>query len=230
MSMSKEHAKRTERYGNVISPARLAKLRVSIVGVGAVGRQSALMLAAMGVQFITLWDHDEVDEVNMGTQGYRPDQVGEPKVRCTASDIMAINPEVTLQVNAQKFDPDLHDTHDVVMLCVDSMEARAQVVDATEGTKTLVIDHRMGAQQWILWPVYDDRTRERWREAWFPDSEADEAPCGYQSTYFCAANNASAGISMMTRYLNDDLLPDELHCNVQSDMLMEAIYQPVESE
>jgi len=49
---------------------RLAQLLVTVIGVGAIGRQVALQLAAIGVRQLQLVDFDRVDNTNITTQGY----------------------------------------------------------------------------------------------------------------------------------------------------------------
>ena len=61
----------SERYcrqKDIVPPDRLAECKATVVGVGAIGRQVALQLAAMGVPWLKLVDFDIVDE-NMVVDG-----------------------------------------------------------------------------------------------------------------------------------------------------------------
>jgi len=62
---------------------KLIDLRVTVIGVGAIGRQVALQLAALGVSHLQLMDFDRVDETNLTTQGYRRRDLGLLKVEAT---------------------------------------------------------------------------------------------------------------------------------------------------
>src|ERR1051325_794492 len=71
---------RYQRQSAILPRERLQDCPVAIIGVGAIGRQVALQLAVMGVGPLTLIDHDTVEAVNLGAQGYLDDDLGRPKV------------------------------------------------------------------------------------------------------------------------------------------------------
>ena len=69
------------RQRSVVPPERLAACHALVVGVGAVGRQVALQLAAVGVPRLTLFDDDRVAVENLAPQGYWVEDLGLPKVQ-----------------------------------------------------------------------------------------------------------------------------------------------------
>ena len=56
-------ADRDIRQRDLVPPARLAMVQAMVIGVGSVGRQVALQLAALGVPAMTLFDDDRVGRV-----------------------------------------------------------------------------------------------------------------------------------------------------------------------
>src|ERR1043166_7543057 len=66
---------RYQRQSAILPIERLQDCPVTIIGVGAIGRQVALQLAVMGVGPLTLIDHDTVEAVNLGAQGYLDDDL-----------------------------------------------------------------------------------------------------------------------------------------------------------
>src|SRR6202008_1364928 len=72
----------------------LAKLMVTVIGVGSIGRQVAITLAAIGARRIQLVDFDQVENTNRTTQGYLLEHVGQPKVKATAADIARLDPSI----------------------------------------------------------------------------------------------------------------------------------------
>src|SRR3954468_13424343 len=58
------------RQQDLVPAAKLADLRITVIGVGAIGRQAALQLAAIGARSLKLIDFDRVDLTNVTTQGY----------------------------------------------------------------------------------------------------------------------------------------------------------------
>jgi tRNA A37 threonylcarbamoyladenosine dehydratase len=71
-----ESSSRFARQSNLVPRERLAGLDVTVVGVGAIGRQVALQLAALGVTHLRLVDFDRVETTNVTTQGYFHENVG----------------------------------------------------------------------------------------------------------------------------------------------------------
>src|SRR3954471_5030256 len=71
------------RQAELVPQEKLVGLTASVIGVGAIGRQVALQLAAIGVRRLQLVDFDEVDETNVTTQGYLNADVGALKVLAT---------------------------------------------------------------------------------------------------------------------------------------------------
>ena len=75
------------------APARLAGLRVCVVGVGGVGSWAVEALARAGIGHVTMVDHDDVDIGNVNRQLHAfPDTVGESKVELMAERVRRINP------------------------------------------------------------------------------------------------------------------------------------------
>lgn len=58
------------RQRDILPPDRLADCTATVIGVGAIGRQVALQLAAIGIPRMQLIDHDAVEPVNLSAQGY----------------------------------------------------------------------------------------------------------------------------------------------------------------
>ncbi len=75
---------RFDRHSALVPPERLADVAVTVVGVGAIGRQLALQLAALGVRRLQLVDFDRVEPTNVTTQGYLAADVGRLKVEAVS--------------------------------------------------------------------------------------------------------------------------------------------------
>ena len=115
---------RNLRNSDIIPPDRMADVQATVVGIGSIGRQVALQLATCGVPNIALYDHDTVEAVNLGPQGYRPDQIGTFKSTATAFDIRRINKDCDVLSIPSKFTADyISGTH--IFICVDTIGARS---------------------------------------------------------------------------------------------------------
>ncbi|MGE3405795.1 MAG: ThiF family adenylyltransferase [Pirellulales bacterium] len=58
------------RQAELVPHQQLAATLVTVIGVGAIGRQVALQLASLGAARLQLVDFDRVDASNVTTQGY----------------------------------------------------------------------------------------------------------------------------------------------------------------
>src|SRR5438874_12255425 len=91
------------RQRQIVPPERLASCHAVVIGVGAIGRQVALQLAAVGIPLLLLYDHDAVAEENLAPQGYCPDQLGLAKVDATAADCRRVHAAVHVIPKVERF-------------------------------------------------------------------------------------------------------------------------------
>src|SRR5579872_734752 len=97
-AMAPIFADRDLRQREIVPPAKLTCCHALVIGVGAIGRQVALQLAAVGIGSMGLIDFDSVEEVNLAPQAYWPEDIGLAKVEATARICRSINPELRLGV------------------------------------------------------------------------------------------------------------------------------------
>jgi sulfur carrier protein ThiS adenylyltransferase len=94
---------RAARQRDLVPPARLAEVHAVVIGVGAVGRQVALQLAAMGVPKMTLYDPDTVEIENLAPQGFWETDVGDYKVYAVANVAHQEFPQMDLTAVPDRF-------------------------------------------------------------------------------------------------------------------------------
>ena len=178
-----------------------------IVGVGAIGRQVALQMAAMGVGSISLIDHDTVEQANLGPQGYRPSQIGAAKVDATEADILAMNPECEVSAYKQKATAETHfHQFNTVFVCVDCMDARRAIFES-ESKPDALIDTRMSAMTCQVFYV-DEFNRDEYAKTLFGNDQAHPEPCTARSTIFTASIVAGLAVTQWTQsFKHRPLLP-----------------------
>ena len=108
---------------------RLLQSHALILGAGGLGSAAALYLAASGVGRITLVDHDTVDLTNLQRQiAHTTERVGQAKVVSARLAMQALNPEVDVQVVAERADAQrLHQLvsqADIALDCSDNFVTR----------------------------------------------------------------------------------------------------------
>lgn len=179
------------RQRELVPPEKLSTTRVTVVGVGAVGRQVALQLAAVGVPKIQIIDFDSVEPENLAAQGFYESDLGKPKVEAVGNVCKAINSEIEITTANQKF-RSLQFTGGVIFCCTDGIETRKSIFNAVNRRADLFLDSRMAAEYVRILTVHDDESREYYKTTLFPAAEAYQATCTSKSTIYCA--NIAAGL------------------------------------
>lgn len=172
--------------------------KVAVIGVGAVGRQVALQLGAMGIGQIELVDFDKIENHNICNQGWNVRDVGRFKVAQVRRAIEALSPRTECVDVSQRVEEVFMDSNlegmDAVFCCVDSMETRKKIVETVDVEKTPVIDARMIGEHIEVRVIKGVKERDRWLMEWFPSSEAAEATCGSIGTIY--SSNIAGGLML----------------------------------
>src|SRR3990172_11012507 len=121
--MTTGNDERYSRQKDIVPPDRIAGCKATVVGVGAIGRQVALQLAAMGIPWLQLTDFDVVEESNLASQGYLEDDLGRPKVQATADLCQQVNKGLEVHEVPNRFRRSMS-MGNVIFCCVDSIEFR----------------------------------------------------------------------------------------------------------
>ena len=176
----------TKRHQSIFNP-NLFGLPVHIVGCGGMGSHLAAALVRMGVgrvhSPISLYDFDTYEPHNLTNQYITTASVGKKKVQGLATQLRRIEPNVNLKL--YETEVDLGDTFDgVVLLCLDTMTARREIVDwSLENNEQVscVIETRMDAEVGISHCFDPNNTKHQdcWWMYWHSDQEAENtAGCG----------------------------------------------------
>jgi sulfur carrier protein ThiS adenylyltransferase len=188
------------RQRDIIPPAALARCRVTVVGVGAIGRQVALQLAAVGVPWLQLVDPDVVEEVNLGPQAYLEDDVNRFKVEATGDLAQQLNHRLEVTEVKSRFARTLY-VGNVLFCCVDSIATRKFIWEATSSKVDFFCDGRMSAEVLRVLAVADAKSREHYPTTLFAPDEAHIGSCTARSTIFCANVAAGLMLSQFSRWL-----------------------------
>ncbi|HEV8069379.1 MAG TPA: ThiF family adenylyltransferase [Planctomycetaceae bacterium] len=191
---------RFERQQGLVPQDRLAVLTATVIGVGAIGRQVALQLAAMGTPRIHLVDFDCVEASNVTSQGYWQGDIGDLKVAATRKAIHAIDPTIVVDICADRFRPK-QSVADVLFCAVDSISARASIWRAVEHRCRFWADGRMLGETIRLLSAADARGRRHYATTLFSQSEAQAGQCTSRSTIYAACIAAGILLNQFTRWL-----------------------------
>jgi sulfur carrier protein ThiS adenylyltransferase len=216
------------RYKGALPLRTFRAAGIGVAGLGAVGRQVAILLATMGHQNIHGWDFDSVEAVNVGTQGWKFDDLHTPKAAVLGAELTRPGWS-TFVPHIQRFedaDSSILQGLGIVFCCVDSMEARRVIwrkFNRTRSSTTvhnLFIDARVGGPSIRILTVPADSPAmiAGYVGTLHSDGAAYEAPCTARMTVYTATVAAGLMVAQMVSWLNQRKSKRPL----QTDFLLET--------
>lgn len=122
---------------------KIQSVKIGIAGAGGLGSNCAVHLVRTGFKNFTLVDFDILDYSNLNRQYYFAHQVGRVKVDVLAENLLAINPDVTIEKLCRKLEePDFAqvfmDCH-VVVEAFDQAKYKKLLVERFLDTNKLLV-------------------------------------------------------------------------------------------
>lgn len=199
-------ANRDLRQRGLVPPERLESCHAVVIGVGAIGRQVALQLAAVGVTRLTLFDDDEVRVENLAPQGYWLEDLDAFKVIATAGLCRRLNPDLQVLPVAERFKRSTAkswspDSALVVFACVDSIATRRLIWEALRHQAALFVDGRMCAEVLRVLAVASPASDRNYPTTLFAAQEAYAGSCTARSTIYTASIAAGLMVGQWTKWL-----------------------------
>jgi len=191
---------RFDRQEDLVPQDRLCRLTASVIGVGAVGRQVALQLAAMGARRLQLVDFDSIELSNVTTQGYPASDVGRTKVDATAEAVRRIDPSIEVDLVCDRYRPKLQ-VGAAVFACVDSITARAAIWRSAGPPCQFWANGRMLGEVIRVLAVADGVGRDHYPTTLFRQSEAQPGRCTAHGTIYAAGIAAGLMLHQFARWL-----------------------------
>jgi sulfur carrier protein ThiS adenylyltransferase len=222
-------ARRAIRQRDLVPPVELGQWHALVVGVGAIGRQVALQLAAMGTNAMTIVDDDVVAEENLAVQGFSPHEIGVAKVEAVAVSCRTLLPELDLHAHPARFNrssaldlpclarpqrPKL-----AVFACVDSMSGRRMVFETVRRQAHLLVDGRMAGETVRVLSSTAPSADTYYPSTLFEGSQAHPAPCTGRSTLYAASIAAGLMLSRFAQVLRGGLPSRDVLLQLAGDEL-----------
>ena len=209
---------RYSRQQDIVPADRLATHKVTVIGVGAIGRQVALQLTAMGVSQLQLIDFDIVEESNIASQGYLEDDLGQPKVLATARLCQQISHGLHIGEVTERFRRSV-DVGNAIFCCVDGIDVRRLVWQAVKDRCAFFTDGRMSAEVLRVLVACDEVGRQQYPTTLFPTEEAYQGPCTAKTTIYCANIAAGLMVGQFAKYLRNMLIEPDIQLNLLANEL-----------
>jgi len=210
---------RFERQRDLVPADKLHNLTITVIGVGAIGRQVAIQLAALGARRLQLVDFDVVEPTNITTQGYFADDLGQAKVDATAGLCWRIDPTMEIETIQDRFRPQ-HKIGEAVFCCVDSISARSAIWRTLKDRAPFWADGRMLGETMRILTATDPDSRAHYAGTLFPQTQAQTGACTSRSTIYCATIAAGLLIHQFTRWLRGMPTDRELLLNLMASELV----------
>jgi hypothetical protein len=170
------------RQTNLVAPIDWDCL---VIGAGAIGSNAVATLVKMGVQSITLYDDDIVQDENLAPGLFDRRMIGKPKVLSVKSIVNLMTGFTGIIAKPIAYVGQQEDA-EVVVLGVDSLEARIAIFESLDNISGMryLIDGRIGGHNCSVYAVdvFDKRVRENYRETL--NVEPAPLPCGSKATRY----------------------------------------------
>lgn len=188
------------RQEGLVPREQLNDLTLTVIGVGAIGRQVAIQLTAIGAGRLQLIDFDTVEPSNVTTQGYLAADVGSFKADATASAIWQIDPLVDVTCIVDRYRPTIQ-VGEAVFCCVDSIAARAAIWKSAGILSQFWCDGRMLGEVMRIVTAAGQTGRDHYPTTLFSTSESQAGGCTTRSTIYTASIAAGLMVHQFTRWL-----------------------------
>jgi len=215
---AEQQKERYMRQKDIVPAERMANCKATIIGVGAVGRQVALQITAMGIPWLQIVDFDTVDVSNLASQGYLEADFEKSKVEATAVLCKQINSNVEIHFDKQPFRRSM-EIGNVVFCAVDRIYTRRLIWDAVKDKVSFFADGRMNVEVLRILSACDPESREYYPTTLFNSDEAFEGPCTAKTTIYCANIAAGLMISQFTKYLRQIPIDYDIQLNLLASEL-----------
>jgi len=204
---------RYSRQRNLVPPERLAACKATIIGVGAIGRQVALQLTAMGIPWLQLIDFDGVEESNIASQGYLEDDLGRAKVQATADLCQQVNHHLKVHDVNERFRRSM-EIGNVIFCAVDKIDARRLIWEAVKDRSSFFCDGRMSAEVLRVLTACDAASQGYYPATLFSAGEAYAGACTAKTTIYCANIAAGLMLAQFAKHLRNLPVDPDIQLNL----------------
>lgn len=184
-------------------PTEILHAPITIVGAGAIGSWTALMLHKMGMTDTTIFDFDDVEIENMNSQFYSLRNIGSSKTASLKNNIINFT-GIEPKINNSRFTAIPEHTK-ILISAVDNMETRKQAWNLAKNNKNLglFIDPRMAIEFALMYAIDPNSEKDitTYENTLYSDAEAVQERCTAKSTVYTANLIAAQVCKVVKDYL-----------------------------
>jgi len=172
------------RQFEVFQPEKHKDTSIMVIGAGTIGSNIVNQMVRVGLEDISVYDHDIVEEHNVPNQLYGIRDVGKKKISALA-DIISRDTDVDIDPQDYKIDKEtiLIPYPEIIILAIDTMSGRKEIwnshIKNNENIK-FMIETRMGAYSGRVYSIdpSNENHIKKWEETLCDDDEAEVSACG----------------------------------------------------
>jgi hypothetical protein len=187
---------------------------VTVVGVGGIGSFTVLALAKMGVQHMTVYDPDTVENHNVPNQLYRISDIGALKARAISQVCEQFTGYFPACFNVKIARDSAPSLSSIVVSGVDSMAARKEIWELVkyQVSVPLYVEARMGAEVMRIHSVHPcDPDEVKWYETTlYDDAQALQEPCTARAIIYTGFAIAAFIASQVKKHVKGEPLMKEI--------------------
>lgn len=207
------------RQSDVVDGDRIAQTKFTVIGAGAIGSCVALGLAKCGARTITVYDDDRIEDHNLPNQWYRMGDIGKLKVTALAE---VVKDFTGVEIVQRRFKFTGKQWGDVVLCCVDSIEARKTIWSSLHANDKvfpmLYVDARMGAEVGSVWCV--SVPSHSAYAATLDTTDVFRAACTAKATMYCATGLASLVVAQVAQWCSGREYRDKFTIDFRNTMMV----------
>lgn len=159
------------------------KPNILVGGVGGIGGNALYCLTKSIPGTYYIIDDDVVSTHNIGSQFFRKEDVGKPKVEAIKEAIRSYTDSSTIFSFKRKIDSSHY--MPITIAAFDNMAARKQLFEIWKNRedRELYIDGRLRASLYEIYAVTPGR-EEEYEKTLFSDDKGDDGPCTFKQTAY----------------------------------------------
>lgn len=197
-------------------------MNITLIGCGSTGSYIAFLLSKMGIKNITLIDDDTIEAANVPVQIYNLEDIGLHKVEALATLLSKHNnhtgSHLDIYYSKVTVDSDnlILDMHSLVIVCVDSMEARKVIYNKIKDIPIKLIDTRYGGEGFSIQVVdlLDDEDKAKYEASLNIDTK--DLPCGENGIVTAIASLAAEVVNIVKKMENREPYPKIIKRQMQT--------------
>jgi molybdopterin/thiamine biosynthesis adenylyltransferase len=175
------------RHSGLFAPCEYP---IVLIGAGGIGSSTAIMLSKMSDGEIQVYDDDNVEGINIATQFYRMEDIGQNKANAISAIANQFSDTTLFNPIPKRYPFSRQKTAWMVISGVDSIESRKAIWQALQLAMDWkwYLDARMGAEKFELYCIAREDTQwyssllSRQHDELIPDE-----PCTAKATFYTAA-------------------------------------------